>query len=424
MTTNEPVQVTTLDNGMRVVSESTNTLETASVGVWVNAGARHENEENNGISHLLEHMAFKGTATRTARDIAEEIENVGGHLNAYTSKEQTAYYAKVLREDLPLAITILSDILENPAFAVDELTKEKEVVIQEMGQTRDTPDDVIFDRFQEVAYPNQPLGRPILGTATNVRSFSPQTLSDYMARHYTPDRMVVSAAGNLKHGDLVSLAAKLFRKSKTPIRKEIEKAKYVGGSHQEQRDLDQVHLVLGFEGLSYTDEDYYALQIFSALFGGGMSSRLFQTIREERGLAYSVYSFATSYADGGLFGIYAGTSKEAATELLETVCQELQQVANHITDAETSRARAQLKSGLLMSLESTSARCGQLAQQLLLFERPLPHREVIDKIDAINPEQLKRVVAKILKSGSPTMITLGPNDDASQYQAVQNRIAI
>ncbi|SVD27242.1 uncharacterized protein METZ01_LOCUS380096, partial [marine metagenome] len=266
MTTNEPVQVTTLDNGMRVVSESTNTLETASVGVWVNAGARHENEENNGISHLLEHMAFKGTATRTARDIAEEIENVGGHLNAYTSKEQTAYYAKVLREDLPLAITILSDIMENPAFSSDELTKEKEVVIQEMGQTRDTPDDVIFDQFQEVAYPNQPLGRPILGTAANVRSFSSQTLSDYMARHYTPDRMVVSAAGNLKHYDLVNLATKLFRKAGTPTRKEIEEAKYVGGSHQEQRDLDQVHLVLGFEGLSYSDEDYYALQIFSALF--------------------------------------------------------------------------------------------------------------------------------------------------------------
>ena len=424
MEANEPVQGTTLDNGMRVVSESTNTLETASVGVWVNAGARHENKENNGISHLLEHMAFKGTSTRTARDIAEEIENVGGHLNAYTSKEQTAYYAKVLREDLPLAITILSDILENSTFAADELTKEKEVVIQEMGQTRDTPDDAIFDQFQEVAYPDQPLGRPILGTATNVRSFSSQTLSDYMARHYTPDRMVVSAAGNLKHDDLVSLAAKLFRKAKPPTHKEIEEAKYGGGSHQEQRDLDQVHLVLGFEGLSYSDEDYYALQIFSALFGGGMSSRLFQTIREERGLAYSVYSFATSYADGGLFGIYAGTSKESTAELLETVCKELQQVANHITDAETSRARAQLKSGLLMSLESTSARCGQLAQQLLLFGRPLPHREIIDKIDAINPERLKRVVTKILKSGSPTMITLGPNDDASQYQTVQNGIAI
>lgn len=424
MTLNESVQVTTLDNGMRIVSEPTNTLETVSVGVWVNAGARHENQENNGISHLLEHMAFKGTSTRTAREIAEDIENVGGHLNAYTSKEQTAYYAKVLREDMPLAITILADILENPLFAVEELRKEKEVVIQEMGQTRDTPDDVIFDHFQEVAYPNQPLGRPILGTAENVRGFSPETLSDYMANQYTPDRMVVSGAGNINHNELVDLTSSLFKKTKSPANIEVEQANYVGGPHQEHRDLDQVHLVVGLDGLPYNDDDYYALQTFSTLFGGGMSSRLFQTIREERGLAYSVYSFATSYADGGLFGVYAGTSKEATTELLETVCQELLKTSQEISDAETSRARAQLKSGLLMSLESTSARCGQLAQQLLLFGKPLPHREIIEKIDRVTPEQLKSLVSKLLNNATPTMITLGPNEDANQYQKVLGRIRI
>ena len=424
MTINESVQVTTLGNGMRIVSEPTNTLETASVGVWVNAGARHENQENNGISHLLEHMAFKGTSGRTARDIAEQIENVGGHLNAYTSKEQTAYYAKVLKEDMPLAITILADILENPMFSDEELTKEKEVVIQEMGQTRDTPDDVIFDHFQEVAYPDQPLGRPILGTAENVRRFSPETLSDYMSNQYTPDRMVVSAAGNVNHNELVDLTANLFKKTNPRTNIEVETANYVGGPYQEHRALDQVHLVVGLDGLPYNDEDYYALQTFSALFGGGMSSRLFQTIREERGLAYSVYSFATSYADGGLFGVYAGTSKEAATELLETVCQVLLKAAQEISDAETSRARAQLKSGLLMSLESTSARCGQLAQQLLLFGRPLPHREIIDKIDSITPEQLKRIVNKLLSNASPTMITLGPNEDSNQYQKILDSFRI
>ena len=289
MATRESVQLSTLENGMRIISESTSTLETASVGVWVNAGSRHETKNNNGISHLLEHMAFKGTTTRTARDIAEEIENVGGHLNAYTSKEQTAYYAKVLRHDLPLATEILSDILENPTFSEDELAKEKEVVIQEMGQTRDTPDDIIFDQFQELAYPDQPIGRPILGTAQNVRAFSPKSLSDYMENQYTPDRMVVSAAGNLKHEDLVDLTANFFQKRNPVPDQDLDQAEYVGGFVQEQRDLDQMHVVLGFDGLAYDDEDYYALQVFSVLFGGGMSSRLFQKIREEKGLAYSVY---------------------------------------------------------------------------------------------------------------------------------------
>ncbi|MEE2694389.1 MAG: pitrilysin family protein [Pseudomonadota bacterium] len=420
MTTDEPVRLSTLENGLRIISESTSTLETASVGVWVNAGSRYETKENNGISHLLEHMAFKGTTTRTARNIAEEIENVGGHLNAYTSKEQTAYYAKVLRQDLPLATEILSDILENPIFSEDELTKEKEVVIQEMGQTRDTPDDIIFDKFQELAYPDQPIGRPILGTAENVRAFSPKTLSNYMAKHYTPDRMVVSAAGNLRHEDLIDLTADFFHTKKSLANPQLDQAEYVGGFIQEKRDLDQMHLVLGFDGLAYDDDDYYALQVFSVLFGGGMSSRLFQKIREEKGLAYSVYSFATSYADSGLFGIYAGTSQEATSELIETVCEELEKVTKHITNTETSRACAQLKSGLLMSLESTSSRCGQLARQVLLFGRPLSHQEIIKKIDAVDPEQLRHVIQKILNRGCPTMTTLGPTtnrDHFSQFKA-------
>ena len=422
MTTHDSVQLSTLENGLRIISESTDTLETTSVGVWVNAGSRHETKDNNGISHLLEHMAFKGTNTRTARDIAEEIENVGGHLNAYTSKEQTAYYAKVLRQDLPLATKILSDILENPTFSEDELAKEKEVVIQEMGQTRDTPDDIIFDQFQELAYPDQPIGRPILGTAENVRAFSPKSLSDYMANQYTPDRMVVSAAGNLRHEDLVNLMADFFRTKKPLTDPHLDQAEYVGGFVQEQRDLDQMHIVLGFDGLAYDNEDYYALQVFSVLFGGGMSSRLFQKIREEKGLAYSVYSFTTSYADGGLFGIYAGTSQEATTELVETVCQELKEVTEHITNAETSRARAQLKSGLLMSLESTSSRCGQLARQVLLFGRPLSHQEIIEKIDAIDAEQLKQVIQKILNCGHPTMVTLGPKTDSDRFSKFQTSL--
>ena len=415
-------QVTTLDNGLRVISEQMPSLETASVGVWVNAGARCEQPETNGISHLLEHMAFKGTQLRSARDIAEEIEAVGGHLNAYTSREQTAYFAKVLKEDLPLAVNILGDILQNPTFDQDELMREQTVVIQEIGQAQDTPDDIIFDYFQDIAFPDQPLGRPVLGTSENVSSFTRHTLDTYMAQHYTPARMVVSAAGNIDHDQLVALTSQTFLGSTTTDDNTYEKAKYVGGHLYQPRELEQVHLLLGFNGFSYEDNDYYALQVFSTLLGGGMSSRLFQKVREERGLAYSIYSFSTSYVDGGLFGIYAGTSAESAGELIDTVCNELLDVAENIGDAETKRARAQLKSGLLMSLESTSARSEQLARQLLLFGRPLPNSEVIENIDSADPTKLSAVARRLLANGPLTVTSLGPSSNMPDYETLKNKL--
>ena len=415
-------QVTTLGNGLRVISEKMPSLETTSVGVWVNAGARCERPEINGISHLLEHMAFKGTQLRSARDIAEEIEAVGGHLNAYTSREQTAYFAKILKDDLPLAIDILGDILQNPIFDQDELMREQTVVIQEIGQAQDTPDDIIFDYFQDIAFPDQPLGRPVLGTSENVSSFTRHTLDTYMGQHYTPTRMVVSAAGNIDHDQLVALTSQTFLGSTTTDDNTFEKAKYVGGHLHQPRELEQVHLLLGLNGLSYEDKDYYALQVFCTLLGGGMSSRLFQKVREERGLAYSIYSFSTSYVDGGLFGIYAGTSAESTGELIDTVCNELLDVAENIGDAETKRARAQLKSGLLMSLESTSARSEQLARQLLLFGRPIPNSEIIENIDSTDPTKLSAVACRLLTNGPLTVTSLGPPSNMPDYEALEKKL--
>ena len=415
-------KVTTLDNGLRVISEEIPYLETASVGVWVDAGARCERPEINGISHLLEHMAFKGTQIRSARDIAEEIEAVGGHLNAYTSREQTAYFAKVLKDDTPLALDILADILQNPTFDEDELEREQTVVVQEIGQAQDTPDDIIFDYFQDIAFPDQPLGRPVLGTSENVQSFTRDNLSAYMDQHYTPGRMVVSAAGNVDHDQLVELTNKTFLRSTSTVDNANEEANYVGGHLYQSRDLEQVHLLIGFNGLAYKDQDYYALQVFSTLLGGGMSSRLFQKVREERGLAYSIYSFSTSYVDSGLFGIYAGTSADSTCELIETVCNELLDVVENIGATETARARAQLKSGLLMSLESTSARSEQLARQLLLFGRPISNAEVIEKIDSADPSKLSAVAERIFKNGAPIITALGPTSNMPDYKAVGEKL--
>lgn len=414
-------QVSTLDSGLKIISEFMPSLETASVGVWVDVGARNETPEINGISHLLEHMAFKGTERRSARAIAEEIEAVGGHLNAYTSREQTAYFAKVLKEDLPLAIDILGDILQNPTFAPEELKREQGVVLQEIGQAQDTPDDIVFDYFQNAAFPDQALGRPVLGTAENVSSFKRDTLRSYMNQYYTPKRMVVAAAGNIDHAQLTALTKNSFSQPIIENKSQNEQAKYSGGEDYRARELEQVHLLIGFNGLAYSDEDYYALQTLSVLLGGGMSSRLFQKVREELGLAYSVYSFSSSYVDSGIFGIYAGTNPKSVGELIETICGELLSISRNISISETNRARAQLKSGLLMSLESTGTRCEQMARQLLLFGRPLLNSEVIKKIDSIDPDQLMTVAGRLISTSNPTVTALGPIDKMPDYGSIKQK---
>jgi len=410
------VEITTLENGLRVVTEAMPLIETASVGVWVDVGARYEREELNGISHLLEHMAFKGTSRRTARAIAEEIESVGGHLNAYTSREHTAYFARVLENDVPLAIDILADILQHSTFEPDELERERGVVLQEIGEAFDTPDDLVFDMLQEAAFPNQPLGRPILGSPENVKSFSKPMLSTFMSDHYGGGSMVLAAAGKVDHDEIVAQAGDLLGTTTSRSDGERSGAKYFGGDAWVERELEQVHILIGLPGLAYGDPDFYALQVYSTILGGGMSSRLFQEVREERGLAYSIYSFSSSYVDGGLFGVYAGTSPEYTGELIEVAAGQMSAMTSNVLDEEVDRARAQLKASTLMALENPANRCEQFGRQLLIFDRIIPISEIIEKVDAVDAEAVRRVARRLMDTKQPTLAEIGPTNQSLDFE--------
>lgn len=401
--------LTTLPSGLRVVSEAMPRLETACVGVWVDVGARYEPAEVNGVAHLLEHMAFKGTARRSAREIAEAIENVGGSVNAYTSREHTAFYARVLADDVPLAADILADILQHSTFDPVELEKERQVILQEIGQVNDTPDDLIFDLFQEVAYPDQAMGRSILGDEATVEAMPREAVAAYLERFYGPKRLVVAAAGKVDHGQLCDLSARLFDRLPASAGEDAAPARYVGGRRMEHRpDLEQAHVVLGVEAFGYHDPDYYALQVFSTALGGGMSSRLFQEVRENRGLCYSVSSFAAPFADSGLLGVYAGTSVEQLEELFTVVIAETAAFIDAPNADELQRARAQLKAGLLMALEGAQATADDQARQILCFGRRLSTAEVIAKVEAVDDAAIRRVGRRLFGDGTPAVIGLGP----------------
>lgn len=400
------INITTLSNGFRIASDYIPHVETASIGIWIQCGARDETPETNGIAHFLEHMAFKGTTTRNAKEIAETIERVGGYLNAYTSREVTAYYAHVLKEDTFLALDILQDILNNSTFNPEELERERSVILQEIGQTLDTPDDIIFDYFQETAYPNQAMGRPILGPASNIRSFSREMIAQFMADHYCPQRMVLVAAGNVDHNALCAFAETHFGSRKVLTRSAHEPVSYVGGQFYENRTLEQAHLVIGLEGINLKSPDYYAMNIYSAILGDGMSSRLFQEIREKRGLVYSIYSFNSSCSDAGIFGIYAGCDPEKTTELIPAALNELKQATHTLTVEELQKAKNQLKARLMMSMESTSGRCQRLANQVLMFDRHIPQSETIDNINAVTAEDIVDLSSNILRS-SALLVAIG-----------------
>ncbi|HUK57966.1 MAG TPA: pitrilysin family protein [Stellaceae bacterium] len=408
------VHLTQLANGMRVLTDRMTSVETVSLGVWVGVGTRHEPAQINGVAHLLEHMAFKGTARRSALEIAAEIESVGGQVNAYTSREHTAYYAKVLKEHTGLAIDILADILQHSIFDPGELERERAVVLQEIGQAYDTPDDIIFDLFQERAFPDQAMGRPVLGRAEIIRAIDRETVASYLRRNYAAPNMLLVAAGNLEHGAMVDLAQRAFAELPAESAARSEPARYVGGDLRQARELEQVHILLGFPGFAFSDLDYYAASVVSTAFGGGMSSRLFQEIREKRGLVYSIYSFTHSYSDAGVFGVYAGTGEEEAAELMPALCAELRRLQDGLAPAELARARAQLKAGLLMSLEGTGARCEQQAAHMLIFGRPLDMQELIQRIEEVDADAVRRVAHHIF-SAPPTVTALGPVARIEEY---------
>ncbi|CAA7624098.1 putative zinc protease (Mpp-like) [Candidatus Terasakiella magnetica] len=417
------IRETRLPSGLCVVTDPMDTVETVSLGVWVEAGTRYEPAAVNGVSHLLEHMAFKGTERRSALDIAEEMDAVGGHLNAYTARDHTAYYAKVLKEDSDLALDIIADILQHSTMDAEELAREQAVVVQEINQAVDTPDDIIFDHFQATAYPDQPLGRAVLGTEDLVRGMTRDTVLGYMHSHYSASSMVLSASGRIDHDHLVAVAEKAFAGLPPHIPSVTEAARYVGGDFREERDLEQVHVVVGFDGVSYQDPDYYAASVLSTLLGGGMSSRLFQEVREKRGLVYSIYSFASSYGDGGLFGVYAGTGENEVAELIPVMCDEIVKVSGGIAESEVMRARAQLKASILMSLESTTSRCEQLARQIAVYGRPISVPEVVAKVEAITPSDCVRV-AKRLFASPLTFATIGPLAKVESFDQVAARLRV
>ncbi len=412
------VQTTTLENGMVVLTDDMPHLESASIGVWVKAGARSERKAEHGISHLLEHMAFKGTKSRTALEIAEAIENVGGDLNAATSIEHTGYFARVLKDDVPLAADILSDILQNSVFDEGEMTREQQVIVQEIGAARDNPDDQVFDLFQQAAYPSQPIGRTILGTVESVRAFSPDMVGKYMRRNYVGDHMVIAAAGNVDHDGLVDVARDRFAALAPNGAPAPQRAEYHGGQERLVSDHEQAHIVLGFEGRAYNSDGFYAAQVLASVLGGGMSSRLFQEVREKRGLCYSVYAFHWAFADSGVFGIAAATGEEEVSELVPLVLDELLRAADTVTEEEVTRVRNQIRAGLLMSLESPSARAGQLARQQILWGRPIPMAETVERINRISAQRVREVAEQIFTNSAPTLAGIGPISRLADVESI------
>ncbi|MCF8474547.1 MAG: insulinase family protein [Emcibacter sp.] len=414
-------KVTTLRNGLRIVTDVMSHIETATVGVWTDVGSRHETAAQNGLSHMLEHMAFKGTKRRSARDIAEVIEDVGGYLNAYTSREHTTYYARLLRDDVSLGLDVLADILQNSTFDKNELERERGVIIQEIGQANDTPDDIVFDYFQEAAFPKQSVGRPILGTVDLVNSFSQTELSGYMADHYRAEQMVVVASGNFDAEHFIAEVEQKFSTLGHARSIKNETAVYSGGIELEERDLDQVNLLIGFDGISYDDPDFYAAQVMSSILGGGMSSRLFQEVRENRGLVYSIYSFMQSYVDGGSFAIHAGTGETQVRELIPVIADEMYKLSHSITAQELNRARTQMKAGLMMSMESTTSRMEQLGRQMMIFGRVVPHSEIIDNIDKVDDVAIMRYMDRMLNNNRLSLAAVGPLSHLEDYDKIADR---
>lgn len=416
------VRVSRLANGLRVATDRMESVETVSVGVYVNAGTRQETAATNGVAHLLEHMAFKGTATRTARDIAEQIESVGGQMNAHTGREQTAYYVKLLKDDLALGVEIIADILLNSSFAPEELERERGVILQELGQVEDTPDDVIFDRFGEAAYPDQAVGRPILGKAEIIETLPREALVSFCRRHYGASQMILCAAGKVDHDALVTLAERAFATLAPQAEHGLETAQWRGGEYREADDLEQVHLVMGFPGVSFADPDYWAVNVLATLLGGGMSSRLFQEVRERRGLCYAISAWSGSLVDGGSFGVYTGTGADEVVELMPVLIEELRRAGTVAPAAELARAKAQIRAGLLMGLESTSARMDALGSQLLTYGRPLPPEEIVARVDETDGERLA-AVARRLFAGAPTLAAIGPIQKLEPLARLRERLA-
>ncbi|SCY88976.1 M16 family metallopeptidase [Microvirga guangxiensis] len=401
------VDITRLSNGLTVATEHMPEVATATLGVWVGTGSRHEQAHEHGLSHLIEHMAFKGTARRSARQIAEDIENVGGDINAATSVEYTSYTARVLGENVDVALDVLGDILINSAFDEAELAREKSVILQEYAAVEDTPDDLIYDAFMETAFAGQPVGRPILGTPETIKSFNEGTIRAFLAREYIPSKMVLAAAGNVDHAQIVEAAERLFGAMPAADIRTPENGHYTGGERRIARKLEQANIVLGLPGLSFKDPGYYATHLFAHILGGGLTSRLWHEVRETRGLAYSIDSFHWPFSDCGLFGIGAGTAGSDVKELTKVTLDCMRQATTDISEIEMIRSKAQMKVALLTALETPGGRIERMARQLLSWGRIVESDEIVKKVDALDQDHV-REAGRLLLQGNPTVAAIGP----------------
>lgn len=412
------VKITELSNKLRFFVDETKDVDTVTVVLGVQTGSRNETLENNGISHFLEHMAFKGTKTRTYKQIAEVVDNVGGVINAYTSKEMTAYYVKLMKEDVGLAIDILSDIFQNSIFPEEEIEKEKGVILQELSSTLDTPDDVVFDYFHEVAFKNSTLSKTILGTEENIKKFTKNDFVDYISSRYSVKNSALAICGNVNYDEIFKASEKYL--SNLPFC-DIEtnvSAKYSGGyMFKNKKDLEQMQCLIGFESLNYMSDDYHKAMVLSSILGSGMSSRLFQEIREKRGLVYTISCWNDSYCDTGVFTIYAGTSPSKVDELILAVKDELLKICESITDEEMNRVLKQTQSGIAMTKESTSARAKKGCSDLLLRGNYLEYGDILKKIANITKNDVLDIAEKIFANAKPSLVLYGDMSQVkSEYQ--------
>lgn len=412
-------------NGLIFASDSMSNIETLSIIVMVKAGSKNETAVNNGIAHFLEHMAFKGTKSRSALDIAKQFDDIGGNLNAYTSREKTAYYAKILKGDVEVALDILADITQNSIFALEEIEKEREVILQEIAQTVDTPDDILFERFQEIAFPNQAFGRSILGTIDNVKNFTRNQLISYVNDNYFAPNIIVSVAGNLHHKSVADIVEKKFAGFNLQGNQYEEEITYKGGEISIPRSLEQIQIVLAFKGVSLRDPDYFTQQVLAVILGGSSSSRLFQEIREKRGLAYFISAYSNSYLDDGIFGIYGGVSVDNANEYLDVVIEETLKLTIDLTEEEIQRAKVQLQAGILMSYESSTSRAEKLANNLADFGKYITIEQVIQDIKKVDKTALIRFAKKLFSQKSlPTLASIGKIDKLYKYEQVIQKLKL
>lgn len=398
----------TSKNGLRIVLENIPAVRSVTIGIWVLTGSRNETELNNGISHFLEHMFFKGTETRSAQDIAEAFDSIGGQVNAFTSKEYTCFYAKVLDTHKEYALEILADMFFNSSFDENEMEREKKVVYEEIKMGDDTPDDIVHDLLARASFGDHPLGYPILGTEEHIKAFSPDTLRNYIKERYTPENIVISIAGNVDESFISKIDGYFGTYQSVTSRNEIIKPAFLADSIERNKDTEQAHLCLGYNGLPVGDENIYSLIIMNNVLGGSMSSRLFQEIREKQGLAYSVFSYHSSFQDNGMLTIYAGTGKEQLPLLKETINKTVDAlIKDGLTDKELINSKEQLKGNLMLSLESTSSRMSRNGRNELLLQRHRTLDEMIHEIDGVNHQSIESIIEEIF-SNTPSTALVAP----------------